>query len=71
MNLLPSLKALGLQIENKDCASNKTKDNKIQLHILNRSFNYTASTKKNHCIGFIFLLGEQATDTINTKYNLV
>ena len=71
LNLLPSLKSLGLHIENEDWASNKTKDNTIQLHILNRSFNYTASIKKNQCIGFIFLLGKQATDTINTKYNLL
>ena len=71
LNLLPSLKSLGLHIENEDWASNKTKDNTIQLHILNRSFNYTASIKKNQCIGFIFLLGERATDTIHTKYNLL
>ena len=71
LNLLPSLKSLGLHIENEDWVSNKTKNNTIQLHILNRSFNYTASIKKNQCIGFIFLLGEQATDTINTKYNLL
>ena len=71
LNLLPSLKSLGLHIENEDWAPNKTKDNTIQLHILNRSFNYTASIKKNQCIGFIFLLGERATDTIHTKYNLL
>ena len=71
LNLLPSLKSLGLHIENEDWAPNKTKDNTIQLHILNRSFNYTASIKKNQCIGFIFLLGERATDTIHTKYNIL
>ena len=71
LNLLPSLKSLELHIENEDWTSNKTKDNTIQLHILNRSFNYTASIKKNQCIGFIFLLGERATDTIHTKYNLL
>ena len=71
LNLLPSLKSLGLDIENKDWAINKTKDNTIQLHILNKSFNYTASIKKNQCIGFIFLLGERATDTIHTKYNIL
>ena len=54
LNLLPSLKSLGLHIENEDWASNKTKDNTIQLHILNRSFNYTTSIKKNQCIRFIF-----------------
>ena len=56
LNLLPSLKALGLHIRNEDWASNKTKDNTIQLHILNRGFNYTASIKKNQCTGFIFYL---------------
>ena len=71
LNLLPSLKSLGLHIENKDWASNKTKDNTIELHVLNKSFNYTASIKKNQCIGFIFLLGERATDTIHTKDNLL
>ena len=43
----------------------------IQLHILNRNFNYTIDVKKNQCIGYIFLLGERATDKINTKYNLL
>ena len=71
LNLLPSLKELGLHIKNEDWASNKTNDNTIQLHILNRIFNYIASIKKNQCIGFIFLLDEKATDTINTKYNLL
>ena len=62
---------MGLHIENEDWVSNKTKDNTIQLQILNRSFNYTINIKKNQCIGFIFLLGEKATDSINTKYNLI
>ena len=56
LNLLPSLKELGLHIKNEDWASNKTNDNTIQLHILNRIFNYIASIKKNQCIGFIFLI---------------
>ena len=43
LNLLPPLKGMGLQIENEDWASNKTKDNTIQLHILNRCFNYTVN----------------------------
>ena len=71
LSLLPSLKGMALHIENEDWASNKTKDNTIQLRILNRSFNYTASIKKNQCIGFIFLLDERATDTIHTKYNVL
>ena len=46
INLLPSLKGLGLKIETKDWASNKTKDGKIQLHILNRSFTRTIEIRK-------------------------
>ena len=67
LNLLPSLKSLGLHIENEDWVTNKTKNNTIQLHILNRSFNYTASIRKNQFIGFIFLLSERYTDTIYTN----
>ena len=70
LNLLPSLKRIGLHIENDDWVENITKDNTIQLHILNRSFNHTIDVKKIQCIGFIFLLGEQGTDSITTKYNL-
>ena len=70
LNLLPSLKGIGLHIENNDWIQNKTKDNTIQLHILNRSFTYTIDIKKDQCIGFIFLLSEQVTDSITTKYNL-
>ena len=71
LSLLPSLKEMGLHIENNDWASNITKDNTIELHILNRSFNYTICVKKNQCIGFIFLLGEKYNDIIDTKYNLL
>ena len=71
LNLLPSLKSLGSHIENEDWVANKTKDNTIQTHTLNRSFNYTASIKKKQCIGFIFLLGERYNDTVITKYNLL
>ena len=42
LNLLPSLKALGLKLENEDWVSNKTKENTIQLHIISRSFTYIA-----------------------------
>ena len=64
INLLPSLKDRGVKIENQD----KTTDDTIQLHILNRSFTYTTNIKKNECIGYIFLLGEKYNDTITTKY---
>ena len=69
VNLLPSLKGIGLKLENQDWVLNKTKDNTIQLHILNRSFTYTARIKKNQCIGFIFLLAEKLNDVLTTKYS--
>ena len=71
LNLLPSLKSTGLKIENDDWKDNLTKDNTIQMHILNTSFFYTIDIKKNQCIGFIFWLGERRDDKIFTKYNLI
>ena len=59
LNLLSSLKGIGLKLENQDWVLNKIKDPTIQLHILNRSFTYTARIKKDQCIGFIFLLGDK------------
>ena len=70
LNLLPSLKEMGMHIENDDWIENKTKDNTIQLHILNRSFQYTVSVKKKQCIGYIFLLDERVDDKFITKCNL-
>ena len=70
INLLPSIKGRGLSIENEDWANNKTKDNIIQLHLLNKSFNYTINISKDQCITFIFLLGEFSTDLITTKFIL-
>ena len=71
LNLLPSLKSIGLHIENNDWKNNLTKDNTVQPHILNRSFTYTIEIKRNQCIGFIFLLGERYNDIFTTKYNLI
>ena len=70
ISLLPSIKKLGLNIENEDWANNLTKDNTIQLHLLNKSFTYSINMSKNQCIAFIFLLGEFSTDLITTKYIL-
>ena len=70
LNLLPSLKEMGMHTENANWIENKAKDNTIQLHILNRSFQYTASVKKKQCIGYIFLLSQSVNDKVITKYNL-
>ena len=59
-----------MHIENHDWIENETKDNTIQVHIINRSFQYTASVMTKQCIGYIFLLGERVDDKIITKYNL-
>ena len=56
LNLLPSLKGIGLHIENDDWAENKTKDNTIQLHILNRSFTYMIDIKKTPINWFYFFI---------------
>ena len=69
LNLLPSLKKIGLKLENEDWVSSKTKDKTIQLYILNRSFTYVIKIKKNQCIAFILLLGEKLNDVITTKYS--
>ena len=58
LNLLPSFKSMGMHIKNNDWISNKTKDNTIQLHLLNKSFTYTLKVKKHQCFAYIFLLGE-------------
>ena len=70
ISILPSLKVLGLAIENEDWANNITKNNTIQLHLLNRSFNYTIDICNKQCIAFIFLLGKFNTDIITTKHIL-
>ena len=40
---------MGLKIEADDWILNKTKDNTIQLYILNRSFTYSTKIKKDQC----------------------
>ena len=56
ISLLPSLKGFGLAIENEDWANNITKDNTIQLHLLNKSFTYTLDVSKKQCIALFFYL---------------
>ena len=70
INLLPSLKGLGLKIEDNDWVSNKTKNDTIQLHILNRSFTRTIEIRRNQVTAFLFLLGQKSTDKTNTKYTV-
>ena len=55
LNMLPSLKGMGLSIEDHDWKDNKTKKNTIQLHLLNKSFIYTVNINEKQCIGYIFL----------------
>ena len=70
LNLLPSLNGFGLHIENDDWIQNKTKDNINSIaHTKQKIYSYDRH-KKDQCIGFIFFLGEQVTDSITTKCNL-
>ena len=68
LNILPSLKLMGLSIEDDDWKNKKTKQNTIQLHLLNKSFIYTVNIKEKQCIGYIFLLGKRYDDKITTEY---
>ena len=70
INLLLSLKGLILKIEENDWVSNKTKNDTILLHMLNRSFTRTIEIRKNQVITFLFLLGQKSIDKINTKYTV-
>ena len=70
INLLPSLKGLGLKNEGNDWVSNKTKNDPIVLHILNRSFSRTIEIRKNQVIAFLILLGQKNADEIKTKYTV-
>ena len=70
INLLPSLKGLGLKIEDSDWVSNKTENDTIQLHILSRRFSRTIEIRKHQVIAFLFLLGQKSTDKINAKYTI-
>ena len=70
LNILPSLKEMGLSLEDHDWKNNMTKQNTIQLHLLNKSFIYTMKIAEKQCIGYIFLLGEKYHYKITTEYIL-
>ena len=53
---MPSLKGFGLHIKNDDWVKNKTKDNPVQLHILNRSLTHTIDIKKKPMYWFYFFI---------------
>ena len=59
---------MGLSIEDHDWKDNKTKQNTIQLHLLNKSFIYTVNINEKQCIDYIFLLGERYNNKITTEY---
>ena len=56
MSLLPSIKGLGLSIENEDWIYNRTKNNPIQQPLLNQSSKYTADVKKINALLLYFCL---------------
>ena len=69
-NLLPSLKRIGLHKENDQWVENKKKRQYNSIAHTKQKFQSYYRRKKTQCIGFIFLLGEQVTDSITTICNL-
>ena len=65
IGLLPSFVARNLTIENFRPLSNKTKDDFLQLDILNRNFYNTASIKKNQEFAYLILLNDNQQQNIN------
>ena len=55
IKFITTFKGIGLKLENQDWILNKAKGNTIQLHILNRSFTYTARIKKSMYWFYIFI----------------
>ena len=55
VKFITTFKGIGLKLENQDWILNKAKGNTIQLHILNRSFTYTARIKKSIYWFYIFI----------------
>ena len=67
-----TFKMMGLYIEDtENWAMNRTKNNTIQLHLLNRSHYYDIKIKKNDIIGYAFLLGKLSTQDIKIVYNVL
>ena len=63
---------LGLYIENgEQWATVRTKNNAIQLPLLNRSFYYDVKIKEGDIIGYVFLLGKLNTQNINVNYQIL
>ena len=52
--ILPSLKGMGFSRKDYDWKGNKTKQNTIQLQLLNKSFIYNVNINDKQCIGYIF-----------------
>ena len=71
IGLLPTFVARNLTMEIFRRLSNKTKDNFLQLDILNRDFYNTVSMKKNQEFVYIVLLNEKSSDNVLTTYNIL
>ena len=49
---------------------NKTKQNTIQLHVLNKSFYYKIRIKKNDILAFGFLLPKKDGENLDISYKI-
>ena len=58
---------MGLHVEDtENWTMNRTKNNTIQLHLLNRSHYYDVKIKKGDILGYTFLLGKLKSQNIKT-----
>ena len=64
ISLVPTLKCCGLSLISRYVNAKGT----IEIHLKNSSECYEVEVRKSQILGFIYLLGEKATDQIDTKY---
>ena len=67
-NVLCKYKQLGLFVEGNDWVNNITKNNTIQLHLLNKSHYYDVKIKKDSLFARLFILGKTPNNRFETQY---
>ena len=71
LKLSSTFKMMGLFIEeSEEWVSNRTKNNTIQLHLLNRS-HYDVKIEKDDVLGYIFLLSKLSHYQIEPLYKIL
>ena len=68
IGLLPTLVSNSLRIENFKRLSNKTKDEFIELDLLNQNYHKSVTMRKNQAFAYMILINDNEEDTIITKH---